>query len=253
MGGSDGRVAHLDEPARVVELRERIRSKAALTKLYREVYGRYEACLARCPQGGLAVELGAGASFVKDLLPEVVTTDVIAYPGVDQVVDGTRMPFADRSVRALLMQNVFHHIPDASAFLREAERVLLPGGRVLIVDQYPGWIGRFVYRHLHHEPFDDRTPTWQFPSTGPLSDANGALAWIVFERDRDRFASEHPGLELVAFRPHTPLRYWLAGGLKNWCALPGWAFGIATWLDRMLVAVSRRSGCFVDVELVRRR
>ena len=80
-----------------------------------------------------------------------------------------------------------------------------------------------------------------------------ALAWMVFERDRERLAREFPGLELVRYRPHSPLRYFLAGGLKSWSLLPGRAFGAATALDRALTRLSPRFGSFVDVELVRRR
>jgi len=231
-------VVNLDDPSRGRELEQLIQKKPALRKLYLETYARYAACLRRCPADGLAVELGSGASFVKQVLPEVITTDVIAYPHVDRVVDGTRMPFADGSVRALFLLNVLHHIPDVGAFLRESERVLMPGGRVLIVDQYPGWIGGPVLRHLHHEPFDAKAVEWRFPSQGPLSDANGALCWIVFERDRERFLAEHAGLQLAAFARHTPLRYWLAGGLKSWSLLPGPLFPLATWLDRALLAIS---------------
>lgn len=244
--------ANLDDPARIEDLRALIQRKTSLRRLYLETYRRYAECLARCPATGLAVELGSGGSFVKELMPEVVTTDVIAYPGVDRVVDATAMPFADGSVRAMFLLNVLHHIPDVAAFLREAERVLVPGGRVLIADQYPGFIGGFVYRHLHHEPFDKHAPEWRFPSKGPLSDANGALCWIVFERDRERFHRQHPSLQIATFHRHTPLRYWLAGGLKRWSLLPGLLFTPATWLDRALLWLSPRFASFVDVELVRR-
>jgi SAM-dependent methyltransferase len=241
----------LDDPSRATELRQLMQRKSGLRRLYLEVYERYAACLRRCPAEGLAVELGSGASFVREVLPEVVTTDVIEYPGVDRVVDASRMPFADGAVRALFLLNVLHHIPDVGAFLRESERVLKPGGRVLIVDQYPGWIGGFVYRHLHHEPFDAEAADWRFASKGPLSDANGALAWIVFERDLDRFRREHERLRLAAFERHTPLRYWLAGGLKRWSLLPGALFPLATRFDRALLALSPRFASFVDIELVR--
>lgn len=243
--------AHLDDPSRAGELQRIIQGKPALRRLYQETYARYAACLARCPADGLAVELGSGGGFVKDTLPEVITSDVIPYPDVDRVVDGTNMPFADGSVRALFLLNVLHHIPDVAAFLRECERVLVPGGRVLIADQYPGWIGKFVFKHLHHEPFDEHAADWRFPSKGPLSDANGALAWIVFERDRARFEREHPGLRLAAFARHTPLRYWLAGGLKRWSLLPNVLFAPATWFDRALLRLSPRTASFVDIELKR--
>ncbi|HEX7663729.1 MAG TPA: hypothetical protein VF407_04435, partial [Polyangiaceae bacterium] len=101
------------------------------------------------------------------------------------------------------------------------------------------------------EPYAPEATEWAFASTGPLSGANGALAWIVFERDRATFERRFPGLRLERFEPCAPLRYWVAGGLKSWSLLPGWAFGAATLLDNTLVAVSKRFGSFVDIEIVR--
>ena len=216
------------------------------------MYSRFAACLARCPAQGIAVEIGSGGGFAKEVIPELVTTDTVAYEGVDRVVDATRMPFPDASVRAILMLNVFHHIPDVEAFLREATRCLRPDGRLLIVDEHPGFIGLPIYRHLHHEPFRPDTPEWRFESEGPLSGANGALAWMVFRRDRARFERDFPGLRLLSYEPHTPFRYWLTGGLKRWCLLPGALFGIASRVDRALIRLSPEFGSFVDVEVARR-
>ena len=106
---------------------------------------------------------------------------------------------------------------------------------------------------MHHEPFRMDASEWNFESTGPLSGANGALTWIVFQRDRKRFQILFPQLELVRYEPHSPFRYWLSGGLKHWSLLPSWAFGPATALDRVLVRVAPETGSFVDVELVKRR
>jgi SAM-dependent methyltransferase len=245
------RRSELDDPARWSEIARIVRGKPALRRLYREAYERYAAVLRRCPPDGLTVELGSGAGFVREVLPEVITTDVLPYSNVDRIVDATRMPFDDRSVRALFLLNVLHHIADVEAFLRESERVLRPGGRVLIVDQYPGIIGGFVFRHFHDERFDAQAADWRFPSQGPLSDANGALAWIVFERDRSRYERDHAGLAIAGFSRHTPLRYWLTGGLKRWSVLPEALYPLATRLDRALLALSPRFGSFVDIELVR--
>lgn len=242
----------VDDPARVKELQQIIQGKKALRKFYEEIYETYAACMKSCPEDGLVVELGSGGGFVKDCIPEVVTSDILPYEGVDRVIDGTDMPFEDETVRTLLMLNVFHHIPDVTAFLHEVCRVLKPGGRLLMVDQYSSLLSRPIYRFLHDEPFDPKAMDWSFASSGPLSGANGALAWIVFERDVTRFRVEFPELDLLSFRPHTPLRYWLAGGLKRWSLLPGWAFGLATLLDRGLARLSRQFCSFVDVELRKR-
>jgi SAM-dependent methyltransferase len=245
-------VNELDEPERVELLRALIRRKPFLRRLYLETYGRYSECLARCPTRGVAVELGSGAGFVKDVLPEIVTSDVLPYPGVDRVIDATRMPFPDGGVRAIFLLNVLHHIADAAAFLREAQRCLAPGGRLLIVDQHPGWISKPILRLAHHEPFLPDAERWEFETSGPLSGANGALAWIIFRRDAATFSSLFPALSLERYEPHTPLRYWLSGGLRTWSLAPGWAFPIATWVDRSLIGVSERFGSFVDIEVVRR-
>jgi SAM-dependent methyltransferase len=242
----------IDSPDRISDIRAVIESKPALKRFYNDIYAKYAECLEKCPQKGLAVELGSGGGFAQQIIPELVTTDVLPYEGVDRVVDATRMPFEDYSVRFFCMLNVFHHIPDVGAFLREVGRCLAPGGRLLMIDQHPGWIGKPVLQHLHHEPFRPGATDWRFESTGPLSGANGALAWIVFVRDRERFIREFPSLRLIAYRPFAPLRYWLAGGLKSWSLLPAGGYSIASLLDRALLRISTDFGSFVEVEIVRR-
>jgi hypothetical protein len=113
-------------------------------------------------------------------------------------------------------------------------------------------LGKPILRYVHHEPFDDQVRQWKFESTGPLSDANGALAWIVFRRDAARLAEIVPRLQCLGYRPHTPLGYWMAGGLKSWSLVPRWAYSASTALDRLLLSVSKDLGCFVDIELVKR-
>jgi len=244
-------MSELDSPDRITELRTIIAAKPALRCFYEDVYSRYAACIASGPRDGLVVELGSGGGFAQEVIPGLITTDVLPYDGVDQVVDATKMPFADGSVRFFGMLNVFHHIPDVEAFLTEATRCLAPGGRMLIIDQHPGWIGKPILRYIHHEPFRPDADNWRFDSTGPLSGANGALAWIVFVRDFQRFQKDFPGLSLLNYRPFAPLSYWLAGGLKSWSLLPGPAKSLARALDRTLLSISKDSGCFVEIDVVR--
>ena len=242
----------LDDPSRVNEIRGRIHEKGFLRKFYEEVYSKYQDVANRCPEGGLLIELGSGAGFVKEVIPKVITSDTIPYEGNDRVIDAMNMPFKEGELSGIFLMNVFHHIPDVGAFLREASRCLRPGGRIFIFDQHVGWISSFVLKYLHHEPFNPSSEKWDFDSTGPLSDANGALAWIVFQRDRQKFERDFAGLKLERYTPHSPLRYWISGGLKNWSLLPGGAFGAASAVDQALVKVSANFGSFVDIELVKR-
>ena len=241
----------LDDLLQVERIRGRIRGKASLERWYRECYAKYADCVARCAGEGAVLELGSGAGFLKEFMPDAITSDVVPYPGVDRVIDATLLPFDDGALRAILMLNVFHHIADVGAFLSEAERCLSVGGRLFMVDQNVGWISLPILKYAHREPFDARALDWHFESTDPLGSANGALAWVVFQRDRALFEQRHPKLRLEAYRTHTPLRYFLSGGLKPWSLLPGWAFPLATTLDRTLTRLSRSLGSFVDIELVR--
>jgi SAM-dependent methyltransferase len=245
-------ISELDSPNRIHHLTAVIARKPALHALYEEFYSCFEAALAMSPERGIAVELGSGGGFLKRRLPDVVTSDVLPYEGVDRVVDAMEMQFEDESLRALLLLDVFHHIPDSIRFLREAERCLVPGGRIVIIDPHVSWVSRPILQFLHHEPFQPDAPEWRFDSTGPLSGANGAQAWIVFQRDRSRFERVFPRLKLVEYRPHTPFRYWLSGGLKPWTLLPGWAFRTVTKLETGFLKMFPAAGSFVTIHIVKR-
>ena len=241
----------LDDPSRISGLREIIRKKPGLQCYYREVYRRYAECLRKCPREGVAVELGSGGGFVKEVIPEMVTSDTLSYEGVDQVIDACKMPFEDESLKGICMLNVFHHIPDVTSFLKEAARCLKPRGRILIIDQHPGWIGWPIYTFIHHEHFDSKSARWTFETSGPLSGANGALAWMVFKRDRKAFEALFPRLKILRYDPHTPLLYWLSGGLKKWSLVPQGGLGMVRFFEKVLLLFSAEFGAFVDIEIIK--
>jgi SAM-dependent methyltransferase len=234
----------LDDPSREGELRGRIHAKAALKDWYQSIYKAWALALAAVPASGLEVEIGSGAGFAEAYIPGLLRTDTLPYQGIDQVVDALHMPWKDGSVRALFLLNVVHHLPDAGAFLAEAQRVLKPGGLLVVTDQHVGPISRFVLRRGHHEPFDPEAQSWVTPVEGPLAGANGALAWIVFQRDLERFHREYPRLHLKSYQTFTPTQYWLAGGLKGWTLLPKFCLGMAHLLDKALLAANPDSGSF---------
>jgi SAM-dependent methyltransferase len=165
---------------------------------------------------GLRVELGAGVAPVAGTFSEVLATDVVRGPGLDAVLDAQCLDLPDGSVRALYGQNCFHHFPDPLRFLVEAERVVAPGGGVLLIEPYYGLLASVVFRRLFaSEDFDKTMPGWTNDATGPMHGANQALSYIVFNRDRARFERELPNLELVETFPlGNYLRYLLSGGLN---------------------------------------
>ena len=237
----------LDDPRTTVLRRSIIRSKPFLEKIYRDWYGWIAS---RIPPGRLPlVELGSGAGFLDSFIPGLVTTEVFRCPFVRVVLDGCALPFQGSSLRALVMVDVFHHLPDAGAFLREASRCLEPGGRILMVEPWVTAWSRFVYARLHHEPFDSMAQSWSFPASGPLSGANSALPWIVFQRDRTLFEERCPGLAIESIAVERPLTYLLSGGVSLRTLMPGFTYGC--WRILEVVPVLRKLGMFARIELRR--
>lgn len=150
------------------------------------------------------------------------------------------------------MVDVLHHIPDNRAFLAEAERCIRPGGSIVMIEPWVSTWSRLIYTHLHHEPFEPEAKDWTFPSTGPLSGANGALPWMIFQRDRKAFESEFRELEIREVRPIMPFRYLVSGGVSMRQLMPGLTFGLWRGLESWLCKWPDSWPMFSLIRLARR-
>ena len=110
------------------------RQRPLLRRVYREWFELIGSRLATLP--GPTVELGAGIGRLREVVPGVVPTDVEPTRWAEEVVDATRLPYADASVANLVLVDVFHHLPRPADFLDEARRALRSGGRVVLLEPY---------------------------------------------------------------------------------------------------------------------
>lgn len=238
----------LDDP-RTTELRARIiREKGFLRRIY-EAW--YRILLDAMPQGdGAVLEIGCGGGFLKELRTEIIASEVFPTPRADVVLDGRFLPFGQNSLRAVLLVDVLHHVPEPATFLSEAGRCVRPGGACLMIEPWnTGW-ARWVYRHLHHEPFEPEGG-WTIPSSGPLSGANGALPWILFERDRDLFRERFPEWRISRIRPFMPFVYLASGGVSMRSLLPPQAYMLLRGIERIVPGLDRMAGMFAFILLER--
>ena len=237
----------LDSPERTILHKEIISRKTFLRKLYTRWYSSMMSELDGLPEGFL-VELGSGGGFFKEFVPNVICSDILDLPGNDMTFSALEMPFEDDSVSAIFMVDTFHHIPDSEKFLKEADRVLKSGGLIMMIEPANSWWGRYIYRTFHHEPFDP-AGDWSFPLSGPMSGANGALPWIVFERDWEEFQVKFPAFDIELMKYHTPLVYLLSGGVSFRQLLPGFSYGLVHLADRTLSGISSRLSMFVTIRI----
>jgi SAM-dependent methyltransferase len=236
----------IDSPERTILHGKIIRSKPFLKLLYSEWYQKLADFVSYNPTG-VFVELGSGGGFVKELFPKIITSDVMDLPGVDKVFFGEKMPFSDSSVDGILMIDVFHHIPEPEMFLKEAQRVLKVGGRIVMSEPWNSVFGRFVYKNFHHEPFETEG-NWSIPPSGPLSGANGALPWIIFERDNSKFKKMFPDLELIKLLHHTPFRYLLSGGVSMKQLIPDFMFKPLSLFEKVVTSQYLNMFAFIVIE-----
>ncbi len=242
----DCRGLELDAPETTLRRREIIRRKPFLRKIYQEFYGL---ALGELGIRRPVLEIGSGGGFLEELVPGLITSDVLPLPGLSLVLDGRRLPFEAESLGAVVMLDVLHHIPQPELFFGELERGLAPGGRAVLIEPWVSAWSRLIYRRLHSEPFQPAAPGWEIPSAGPLSGANIALPWIIFERDRARFDRLFPTLAVRSVRRLMPLRYLLSGGVSLRALAPGWSFGLWRAFEGLLRPLDRRLAMFALIVL----
>jgi SAM-dependent methyltransferase len=241
----------LDATGRTIQHRNIILSKPFLKKLYEEWYRKFIAEFKELPPGKL-IELGSGGGFLKDLAPQVLSTDVMDLPSNDLTFSALNMPFKEGEISGLFLLDTFHHLPDARLFLNEAYRVLKPGGKIVMIEPANTLWGRFIYSRFHHEPFYP-DGNWEVPFSGPLSGANGALPWIVFIRDKKIFQSQFSGLMIDKITYDTPLRYLLSGGVSFRSMVPRFTFPFFTGLDACLLFLSKQTAMFMILTITKKQ
>jgi SAM-dependent methyltransferase len=242
----------LDSPE-TTGLRMRIiQEKPFLRKFYHQSYLDIRNSLPVEVKGPV-LELGSGGGFLKDYIPDLMTSEILPIPGVDILLDGQRLPFKRGCLRGIVMLDVFHHLPNVKSFLTAAANCVKPGGAIVMMEPWNSAWSRLIFRHLHHEPFLPDAPDWHFSNGGPLSISNQALPWIVFERDRRKFDRRCPQWQLQAIKLNYPFCYLLSGGLAYRSFMPGFLFEFWRSVENILTPWMKHWAMFAKIVLVRNR
>lgn len=122
-----------------------------------------------CGKGRFSDRLEAAGACVTGL--DLSVRMLSESPQRDKVRgSASRLPFATASFDAIVAVEVFEHLPAIDATLREAARVLRPGGRLAVIDKNAGswntrrpWLPNLAIKWL-----DEKRGLWMYPSDGPV-------------------------------------------------------------------------------------
>jgi SAM-dependent methyltransferase len=239
----------VDDPQTTTLRRQIILKKKFLKSIYEQWYAALKETLPACD--GRVVEIGSGAGFMSDFIPDLITSDVFYNQWTTLVLDGQNLPFRDQSLRALIMIDVLHHLPEVRSFFNSAARCVREGGVISMVEPWFTPWSKIFFRHFLDEPFHPESKAWEFFKSGPLSGANVALPWILFKRDRYLFERQFPQWQIHSLIPIMPVTYLLSGGVSMRSLMPAWTFSFWHTIDKALTRLTSMA-VFAIIVLVRR-
>lgn len=212
------------------------RNKPVLQRVYADLYARVAPLLPPASVGP-RLELGSGMGAIKEFIPDCITSDIFPHAWLDRIENAYAIKFPDASLGALILFDVWHHLEYPGTALREFQRVLRPGGRLILVEPAASLLGRLVYGVFHHEEVAYGSPIrWFAPADFDPEAQNYYAAqgncWRMF--GAGRLPPEAVDWTLRHLDRSAALTYIASGGFSRRQLYPDWAYPIVRGLSRGL-------------------
>jgi SAM-dependent methyltransferase len=193
--------------------------KPILRAIYNDLYQKIE----NVTCSGDTLEIGGGIGNLKISGGKVIKSDIQYYSGVDVVADAQQLPFDNEVFSNIVLFDVLHHLQCPLLFFAEAQRILKPGGRVIMVEPGITPVSKLLYKMGHEEPvemgWDMDNPCKVDVDKDPY-DSNQAIPTILFKRDPQLFLAAVKGFKINSSDWLSLFAYPLSGGFKSWSLLP---------------------------------
>jgi len=103
------------------------------------------------------IEVGAGTGVSKDFIKSIFfkTTDYANNEWLDvKMIDALNTKFESESLDFIISSNMIHHMPYPILFFEEMNRILKPGGKLIIQEINCSTSMRFLLKLMRHEGYD---------------------------------------------------------------------------------------------------
>lgn len=218
--------------------------KPILRRVYNEEF--FARLLAFRRANGLSIEVGGGPGFFKQFATDIVSTDLIWCPWLDAIADAQQLPLRTARVTNIFGLDMLHHLAAPMTFLGEVSRVLVAGGRLILIEPWITPFSYLIFRFLHQERCDLSETPWMRNQTGEVPqkmafDGNQAIPYLLFgPGHRSKTLNSLPDLKLVALEPFCLFAYLLSGGFKAMNLLPEFLYPALSKFERATSPLWRR-------------
>lgn len=194
------------------------------------------------------IELGAGPSFIEKYIPNFIKTDLVKSKNINLIVNATKLPFKKNSIDIFFLNFVMHHINDIKKLFEEMNYCLKKNGFIILIEPNKSIWATFVWKYLHHEGYDVKAG-WKNDFANP-DEANSAIPWIVFERDKKKFNKLFKNLKIIKKEYFSFLDYILTGGTGKLQLAPNFIINIFQYIEILLKPFHKKyTGLFVKIVL----
>ena len=174
---------------------------------------------------GKTLEIGSGPGFFKEFFSQAILLDIVPNPWIDVVADGVSLPFKKESIDTIIFVDVLHHMADPISFLKEAQRVLKPKGRLILEEPYVSKLSYLVYK-IHHEGMDLNCAQrdYKLKRGKKALEADLAVPTIMFGSGFKRLKKKIPHLKLIFIDKYDYFLHLLYGNFSYKQLLPSFLY-----------------------------
>jgi len=193
--------------------------KPVLRAIYSDLYQKIE----NVALAGDTLEIGGGIGNFKIGSSRIIRSDIQHSEGLDVVADAQTLPFDNEVFSNIVLFDVLHHLQCPLLFFAEAQRILKPGGRVIMVEPGITPVSKLLYKMGHEEPVEmgwDMNDPCKVDAGKDPYDSNQAIPTILFKRDSQLFLAAVKGFKINSSDWLSLFAYPLSGGFKSWSLLP---------------------------------
>lgn len=214
---------------------ENWKKKPILQQIYRTFYELIAEHLYK-EGNGYFVEIGSGIGSIKEVIPNCIRTDLFPNPWIDRIENAYQLSFPNASVSNIIMFDVFHHLRYPGTALKESHRVLMPSGRLLILEPCLSLLGFVVFGLLYPEPLGIRHNIQWFAPSGWLPEntdyyaSQGNASRIFLGNKYRRLLTDW---NLIVVRRMSAISYVATGGYSKHQLYPASALPIMKTIDRI--------------------